>query len=458
MRTHPTRPRSTRRSGARAPGRDSAAGQAFVLLLPLLAVLAVALLFVFDSGQAVNEKQRLVDATDAAALSAAAWEARALNFESYMNRAIVANEAAVAQSVSLRSWSAYMNRLLPVAATLTSWVPLLDSATLALRQMWLGFDRALQPALTALEGGLSLVDHDLAAAQRVMHVAAFDVVPATVRAVLAANDPRYRLSRGGEALLARWAAEWATYTSSYGGAWRWRQSDLVERSMDGFSAARGTTFSPPLAGQLLRIEKRGGTELIDFETWRGVDTLSLHARSGILFGSMRERTPIAWGAAENGAYTARQVAHAGSQRTNPRATRLALASMGRSRLYRGLPSLRDLSVEQRNRWAPPVIAVRASVAAGELPLASSALGVRRLVDLSGRTLETSGPAPAGAYFAQSAANLRFARTDTRVDGARELPSLFNPYWDARLTAVSATDRSLASALDGVLSPGLELLP
>lgn len=32
-----------------------------------------------------------------------------------MNRAVIANEAAIAQSVSLRSWSAYMNRMLPGA-------------------------------------------------------------------------------------------------------------------------------------------------------------------------------------------------------------------------------------------------------------------------------------------------------------------------------------------------------
>ena len=144
--------------------RDSARGQAFVFLLPLVAVLAAALLFVFDAGQASSEKRRLVDAADAAALSAATWQARALNFESYMNRAVIANEAAIAQSVSLRSWSAYMNRMLPGAAALTRVVPLLNAATLALERVWAAFDAALQPGLATFEGMLSLVDHDLAAA------------------------------------------------------------------------------------------------------------------------------------------------------------------------------------------------------------------------------------------------------------------------------------------------------
>jgi hypothetical protein len=458
MSLHPECRRTLVSRVGRAHGRGSARGQAFVLLLPLLAVLGAGLLLVFDSGQAVNEKQRLVNATDAAALSAAVWQARALNFESYMNRAIVANEAAVAQSVSLRSWSAYMNRLLPVTATLTSWVPLLGNATLALQRMWQGFDGALQPALEGLEGGLSVVDHDLAAAQRVMHAATFEVVPATVRAVLVANDPRYHLTPGGEALLARWAGEWATFTSSYGGAWRWRQADLVERSSDGFSASRGVTFGPPIGAALVRAEKRGGTELIDFETWRGVDTLSLHTRSGIILGPLRERTPLAWGGAENGPFTARQVSHGGSQRVNPRATRLALRSASTSHLYRGLPSLRDLSVEQRRSMSPPVLAVRAMVDADQLPLAARVLGIRHLIDLRGRNVATQGAIAGNGLYAQSAAGVRFARTELRSDGAREAASLFNPYWQARLESVARADRLLAASLDGLPSASLDVLP
>jgi Flp pilus assembly protein TadG len=109
-------PATSLRTELRVAARGSSRGQAFVFLLPVLAALAAAFLLVFDSGQAVSEKQRLVNAADAAALGAATWQARALNFESYMNRAVIANEAAIAQSVSLRSWSAYMNRLLPGAS------------------------------------------------------------------------------------------------------------------------------------------------------------------------------------------------------------------------------------------------------------------------------------------------------------------------------------------------------
>lgn len=54
---------------------------------------------------------------------------------------------------------------------------------------------------------------------------------------------------------------------------------MLRRSLDGSSDARGATLAPPLVGAVLRAEKRGGTDLLDFETWRSLDTLALHARA-----------------------------------------------------------------------------------------------------------------------------------------------------------------------------------
>ncbi|MFM7708542.1 MAG: pilus assembly protein TadG-related protein, partial [Gammaproteobacteria bacterium] len=269
-------------------------GQTLVFLLPLLAVLAAAAWWTFETGQAVTEKQRLRDAADAAALSAAVWQARTLNFTSTMNRAIIANEAVIAQSVSLRSWSAYMDRMLPSAAAITAYVPYLNAATSTLQRWWTAFDRALQPSLVALEATTGAVERDLAMAARVMHAGAALVVPQVVHETVAAIDPRFDVSAGGEAMLVAWAADWGRFASFYGGSWRWRQQDVVYRSLDGFTAQRNFTLSPLLGSRLLRFEKRAGTELLDFETWRAIDTLSLHQPRYVIFGSLRERVPLAW--------------------------------------------------------------------------------------------------------------------------------------------------------------------
>jgi hypothetical protein len=61
--------------------------------------------------------------------------------------------------------------------------------------------------------------------------------------------------------------------------------------------------------------------------------------------------------------------------------------------------------------------------------------------------------PHGALFAESVGELRFARPAGRADGARELPSLYSPYWRARLTGVTPAERGIAAALDVAGSPG-----
>lgn len=420
-------------------------GQSLVVLVVLLAALMGALWWTVEAGSAVNEKQRLANAADAAALSAAVWQARALNFDAYTNRAIIANEAAFAQSVSLRSWSSYMNRLLPGAALVTAWVPYLNSAMLTLQRLWTQLDAALQPSLATFELATSLVTHDIAAAQRVMHLGTAVVVPAIVRESLAETDPRYRLSTAGEAAAAVWAAEWLRFASFYGGSFRWRQRDVVHRSLDGFSSDRRFTLSPLLGTNLVRFEKRGGTELVDFDNWRGLDTLSLHARRYAIFGSIRERTPIGWGGAESGQPSFSRGQHGDSYARNPRASRLADRSIRRATGYLGLPSLYDLSAAQREQFEPPRILVRVVLDDSVRRGAKVLMGFSRTPTLSGSEQDLEAPAP--RWFAESAATTPFERPHPRPDGASELPSLYSPFWRARLVNLSSSERIRMATLD-----------
>ena len=423
-------------------------GQALVFLLPLLAVLAAAAWWTFETGQAVTEKQRLRDAADAAALSAAVWQARTLNFVSTMNRAIIANEAVIAQSVSLRSWSAYMDRMLPGAAAITAYVPYLNAATSTLQRWWTAFDRALQPSLVALEATTGAVERDLATAARVMHAATALVVPQVVRETVAAADPRFVVSAGGEAMLISWAADWGRFASFYGGSWRWRQQDVVYRSLDGFTAQRNFTLSPLLGSRLLRFEKRAGTELLDFETWRGIDTLSLHQPRYVIFGSLRERVPLAWGGADDGVGSARRGEHGGAWRRNPRASRTAESSIPRQRAWLGLPSMYDLSVAQRATSDPPRIVVRLRLPASARRGAAALLGFDRVARLSGEEVALGGSGGSGDLYADAVASTVFERPERRRDGAVESPSLYSPYWRSSLVESRSMERTAAAALDG----------
>src|SRR5690606_31629994 len=107
-----------------ADARRRQRGQALVLALVLVFAGLLGLFFMFSTGQVSASKQRLVNAADAAAYSAALWRARVLNFHAYANRAIVAQEVAVAQAVTLVSWAKYFEQFTGNASTLAAaWPP-----------------------------------------------------------------------------------------------------------------------------------------------------------------------------------------------------------------------------------------------------------------------------------------------------------------------------------------------
>jgi hypothetical protein len=79
-------------------------GQALVFTLVFAAVTGLAVLLLFNSGKLANAKTDLQNAADAGAHAAAILQARDHNFSAYTNRAMIANQVAVAQFVSLKSY------------------------------------------------------------------------------------------------------------------------------------------------------------------------------------------------------------------------------------------------------------------------------------------------------------------------------------------------------------------
>jgi len=66
-----------------------------VYVAAMAAVMAMMVLFVYNTGHVANEKTRLQNTTDAAAHSVAMLQSRDLNFQVYMNRSMIANQVAV---------------------------------------------------------------------------------------------------------------------------------------------------------------------------------------------------------------------------------------------------------------------------------------------------------------------------------------------------------------------------
>lgn len=93
------------------PGHHRQRGQASVFILIFLGVMLLALISLYKSGKITSEKMQLQNAADSAAYSVSLIEARDLNFMSYLNRAMVANEVAIGQMVSLMSWATYLQSI-----------------------------------------------------------------------------------------------------------------------------------------------------------------------------------------------------------------------------------------------------------------------------------------------------------------------------------------------------------
>jgi hypothetical protein len=79
-------------------------GQALVFILAFAAVTGLAVLLLFNSSKLANTKTDLQNAADAGVYAAAILQARDHNFSAYTNRAMIANQVAVAQFVSLKSY------------------------------------------------------------------------------------------------------------------------------------------------------------------------------------------------------------------------------------------------------------------------------------------------------------------------------------------------------------------
>ncbi|GEM_PF-6932788 len=77
-----------------------------LLIVLLLPAVLIALFMTFSAAKLTTAKMEVQNAADAAAYSVSVLEARDLNFMAYTNRAMIANDVAIAQIVGLTSWAA----------------------------------------------------------------------------------------------------------------------------------------------------------------------------------------------------------------------------------------------------------------------------------------------------------------------------------------------------------------
>jgi hypothetical protein len=433
-------------------------GQALVYGLFVLFAGLAAVFFLFNAGQLIREKTRLVNTADAVTYAASVMDARTLNYMAYTNRAMLANTVAIAQLVSISSWVQY-------AITLGTWGTTAGDIT-RYAVFYPSFHIAQASAQTLEE---NLIDNDtikklaitsdrliqdvLMSAQR----GAFEGLAYARQQVIEDVARANYLNDGAISAEQLATSNFADAVHYYKENERSRFGDIAKAAAyeDRFLPKRswiipGTTsacYGIPGIDQLIR---RGGTELISLDQWQAADTMSDRRwLPSFWSGCWPLEIPQGTGlqtATGDASTEPDPASDASAVMFNPSAAVITTTSNSGSWDYSGIPSFYDLSASGKAR-----------------PNIHSAVRVKRAIDQT-RTSEgrsalaatprlnayRAAPADDNALAAVSASEAYFERPDTnetcgegsiarrdncygRKNGRPgEAASLFNPYWQVRL--------------------------
>ena len=417
---------------------------------------AVATFYLFNTGQMTAEKTKLVNTADAVAYSAGVMHARALNFEAYTNRALVANEATIAQMVSISSWLEYseehVERVPPMMCYPGSYTPI---------PVWLGTLRyaALCYVLSngVVSGSLEFVESVFngngagggAATVFLAELAKTElkVMQATAAAglVLARNDVMREVAsvnyQGNGSvsvdtlpLKDGWTSfDGGSFISKRSGNERTRMKDVILDVIDDdkFVVNRSWTNDstwPCLIAPIGEARRTGGTQLNGFDSWEARDDASYRVRQMGWRGlSFRCRT------------TATYALGSGHLKTS--------STPGTAWYYSGVPDFYELSNAALGysieSGGPRLqFSIRLTRANGETRTSGNASGIKP----TGR-LEKFDSAAAGGVLAAVATSEVFF-DHRQENGTEELGSLFNPYWQVHLINNPAAVTAAALALQG----------
>lgn len=443
-------------------GRLRQRGQTLVLFLGFAAAMIGMLLIAFNSGQVSNAKMRAMNAADAAAYSGAVFEARSLNFQAYMNRAMVVNEVTIAQSVSLRSWINYLSRFVTNINYITQFIPYLGEATIAIEKALAATDQYVQKFLPFMEIAMRAINTGEHAAQQGMQLGTVLAAQDLARQVAMLNGAS--LTPANVALFVENEVLWNKLTKSYMASkvvskdGRKRLKEVTLNSRDGFTNARDWKLGGPWFQT--EIRKQGGTDLIDYDAWKGLDSAEWR-NIYIPTKGWQTRTPLGWGGAQS--YNPNIVKKTGKHGdTNEwgdwdgkAANSVANKSPNASKNTGGaFPGYRDIeNPSKQNATLAVSFSVEVVIKGADIPSANSINGAKARLT-NGSTLEHDPHyiSPNAGVFALSEACVSFERPykADRADKRTEYPSLFNPYWRASMATESKLSRTIVDGAKGLI--------
>ena len=287
-------------------------GQVLPLGLVLVVVGLVGALIIYNTGVVASDKMRLANSADASAYSGALWQARALNYQAYANRAMVANQVAIGQAVSLQSWMTYAAVAGENLATITSTVPVLNVVTGSIQSITTVAETGVSAAAKAMLLAANVATKALSLSQDAIHAATLYNTSEMISVVARDTDSRFTTNSAyGLTNKALNVADWLTFNSRYNNTDREamkERHELILASRDEFTHARNwDLFDFWVPSSLLtwhKLRRQGDSTLVSVDTesgleweWMAKDTLSIHTKTLGFFGSRKVELPVSWASA-----------------------------------------------------------------------------------------------------------------------------------------------------------------
>ncbi|MEW8624462.1 MAG: Tad domain-containing protein [Candidatus Thiodiazotropha sp.] len=472
-------------------------GQALPLGIALLVSSVLFALVLFNTGQTASEKSRLTNTADAAAYSGLIWQARALNFQAYTNRAMVANHVSIGQMVSLTSWTKYAYILARNIDYIGRWFPIVGAVTAAAKQFTNGLDNVM---VTIAEVFIPVVDNlnaVLSQSQRAIYLASFAATPAIVSEVVEKNDSRYNATSAYALIgMGENAVKWNNFATRYDdNESHLRNADVVNRSKDEFTQSRNFTGGRINLGVVkVWLKKEGESRLVSEESspdtnywfnnnnnnsgsnleweWKGKDTYSFHIKVLKWDGWDHDEVPLGWGSRYvNGDFECDETEYenrwwwfgSGCTRYLDENRRAEMLADGENEEldvnYEGIRAYYDLAdLSQNNKDPRLALRIQVELPQDEVRTASKIEGVGSTSvpnstagnGLGQGVFGTEDRMAGGGMAAISSGELFFHPPDDYLPenrrGRYEIASLFSPYWEVRLAKTPIQRRFMAWAL------------
>ncbi|MFK7996037.1 MAG: pilus assembly protein TadG-related protein [Granulosicoccus sp.] len=457
-------------------------GQVLPLGLVLVVLCVVGALLLFNTSQVASDKMRLANSADAAAYSGALWQARALNYQAYANRAMVANQVAIGQAVSLQSWMTYASMTSQNIATALKPVPVLNLVTSGIDGAVAVAEQAVTLGARTLLAASNAATRALSLSQSAMHAATLANTEELISVVARESDPRFTTnSVYGLGRKASNATEWLAFNTQHtkrDKSAMLNRQQLIMASRDRFTRQRNwslfNNWVPSGFNTFHKLRRQGATRLLAVKTpqgleweWVAKDTMSIHNKVYTWKGKKLKEVPVAWAAAFTNSrrsnrpinrqscgrnllsgfkksactnftsnnHVAEDFADLSIPNLLGKQTRIPMQGYG------GVRSFWDLSKDaQVAADARLTVRVEVSLPAAELRNSDAILNAGQLSSplvVAGKTL--SSVSAADVFY-------RHPRHHFLSGSQRDRANAYNPYWQAQLSPVSKVERLAALGL------------